>query len=180
MLNHGTCLLSRGNTQVQSRHERETAPGTQGLLGIMSHGNTPHSDQIDAIKPCPPVCVLYQRALGPHPHLEPGSSSADPAPVRKPSQSAPSAPLPARSRPSETAAATCPPQPVPHTKTRMRRRLGQRISPGRMMWIRFSARTIPHRPPATAISSATEKVIGNSSWRATQLLTYILMPARRA
>jgi hypothetical protein len=34
MLNHRTCLRLRGNTQVQGRHGREAAPGTQGLLGI--------------------------------------------------------------------------------------------------------------------------------------------------
>ena len=33
MLNHETCLRSHGNTQAQGRHGRETARGTQGLLG---------------------------------------------------------------------------------------------------------------------------------------------------
>jgi hypothetical protein len=34
MLNHRTCLRSREKTQAQGRHERKTASGTQGLLGI--------------------------------------------------------------------------------------------------------------------------------------------------
>jgi putative transposase len=43
------------------------------------------------------------RAPGPHAHLEPGPSAADPARVREPPQSAPAAPLPERSRAAETA-----------------------------------------------------------------------------
>jgi hypothetical protein len=75
------------------------------------------------------------------PRLEPGSPAADPAPVRGSPQSAPAAPLPARNCHCETVSATC--RPVPHTKTRMRRWLAQRISPGRMIWMRFSARARP-------------------------------------
>ena len=86
---------------------------------------------------CAPRPGMPPWAVGPYPHLEPGSSAADPAPVRGSPQSAPAAPLPARSCHCETVAAICRLRPVPHTKTRMRRWLDQRISPGRMTWMRF-------------------------------------------
>ena len=41
MLNHRTCLWSRGNTQAQGRRGREATPGTQGLLGTMPQADTP-------------------------------------------------------------------------------------------------------------------------------------------
>src|SRR5262249_12703057 len=81
------------------------------------------------------------RAPGPHPHLEPGPPAADPAPVRDPPQSAPAAPRPARGRAAETATRPRRSRPVPRPKTRSRRWPDQRISPGRMTWTRFSART---------------------------------------
>jgi hypothetical protein len=81
------------------------------------------------------------RAPGPHPDLEPAPSAADPARLREPPQPAPAAPLPARRRAAETAARTGRSRPVPRPKTHSRRRPDQRISPGRMTWTRFSART---------------------------------------
>ena len=85
------------------------------------------------------------RTPGPHPHLEPAPSAADPARVRDLPQSASAASLPARRRAAEAATRPCQPRPVPRPKTRSRRWPDQRISPGRMMWTRFSARTTPHR-----------------------------------
>src|ERR1039457_2708686 len=82
------------------------------------------------------------RAAGPSPRLEPGSSAADPARVRDPPQPAPAAPLPARRRAAEAAARTGRSRPVPRPKTHSRRWPDQRISPGRMTWTRFSARTV--------------------------------------
>jgi putative transposase len=64
---------------------------------------------------------LPPRASGPHPHLEPGTSSAKPARLRDPSQSAPPAPLPVRRRAAETATRAGRPRPVPHPKTGSRR-----------------------------------------------------------
>src|ERR1019366_5975826 len=46
------------------------------------------------------------RAPGPHPHLEPAPSAADPARLREPPQPASAAPLPARRRAAEAAART--------------------------------------------------------------------------
>src|SRR5215472_19258656 len=83
------------------------------------------------------------RAPRPYPHLESGPSAPDPAPVRDPPQSAPAAPLARRRRPAETATATGHSRAAPGTKTDSRRRYDQRISPGRMRWIRFSALTGP-------------------------------------
>ena len=51
------------------------------------------------------------------------------------------APLPARRRAAETATRAGQPRPAPGPKTRSRRRPDQRISPGRMTWMRLSART---------------------------------------
>src|ERR1039457_338800 len=81
------------------------------------------------------------RTPGPHPRLEPGPSATDPPPVRDPPQSAPAAPLPVRRRAAETATRTGRPRPAPCPKTRSRRWPDQRISPGRMTWMRLSART---------------------------------------
>jgi hypothetical protein len=53
------------------------------------------------------------RAPGPHPCLEPGPSAADLARVRDPPQSAPAAPLPGRSRATETPTRTGRSRPVP-------------------------------------------------------------------
>jgi hypothetical protein len=49
--------------------------------------------------------------------------------------------FPARRRAAETAARACRSRPVPRPKTGPRRWPDQRIPPGRMTWIRFSART---------------------------------------
>src|SRR6266581_394516 len=81
------------------------------------------------------------RAPGPHPHLEPGPSAADPAPVRDPPRSAPAAPLPAHCRAAETATRAGQSRPVPRPETGSRRWPDQRIPPGRVTWTRFSART---------------------------------------
>src|SRR5450755_5175936 len=84
------------------------------------------------------------RAAGPHPHLEPGPPATDPARLRNAPQSAPAAPLPARGRAAETATRAGRPRPVSRPKTGSRQRPDQRISPGRMTWIRFSASTVPN------------------------------------
>src|SRR3954470_10207646 len=81
------------------------------------------------------------RAPRPYPHLESGPSATDPAPVRDPPQSAPAAPLARRRRPAETATATGHSRAAPGTTTDSRRWHDQRISPGRMRWMRFSALT---------------------------------------
>ena len=57
------------------------------------------------------------------------------------SQSAPATPLPARRRAAETATRACRSCAVPRPKTGSRRWPDQRISPGRMTWTGFSART---------------------------------------
>jgi hypothetical protein len=87
------------------------------------------------------VRVAASTAWEIHPHLEPGPSAADPAPVRDPPQSASAASLPARRRAAETATRTSRSRPVPSPKTGSRRRPDQRISPGRITRTRFSART---------------------------------------
>src|ERR1039458_5086265 len=84
------------------------------------------------------------RAPGPHPDLEPAPSAADPARLRDPPQPASAAPLPARRRAADTAARPGRSGAVPHPKRRSRRWSDQRISPGRMTWTRFSARTAHH------------------------------------
>ncbi len=81
------------------------------------------------------------RAFGPHPDLESEPSAADPAPVRDPPQSAPAAPLAPRRCPAETATTTGHSRAVPRKKTDSRRWHDQRISPGRMTWMRLSAPT---------------------------------------
>jgi putative transposase len=81
------------------------------------------------------------RAAGPRPHLEPGPSAADLARLRDAPQSAPAAPLPARRRAAETATRAGRSRSVPCPKTHSRQWADQRISPGRMTWTRFSART---------------------------------------
>src|ERR1019366_2648934 len=78
-------------------------------------------------------------------HLEPDPPATDPAPVRDPPQSAPATPLPARRRATETATRTGPSRRLPRPKTGSLRWHDQRISPGRMTWTRFSARTGLHR-----------------------------------
>src|SRR5450755_2443338 len=65
-----------------------------------------------------------------------------PARLRDPPQSAPAAQVPTRRRAAETATRTGQPRSLPRPKTRSRRWPDQRISPGRMPWPRFSARTI--------------------------------------
>ncbi len=82
------------------------------------------------------------RAPGPHPQLEPGPSATDPARLRDPPQSAPAPPLPARSHAAQTATRASRPQPVRCSKTGSRWWPDQRISPGRLTWTRFSARTV--------------------------------------
>src|ERR1019366_10293247 len=82
------------------------------------------------------------RTSGPHPDLESRPSPADPARVRDPPQSAPAPPLPGCSCAAETAPRTGRSRPVPPTKADPCRRHDQRISPGRMTWTRFSARTV--------------------------------------
>src|ERR1019366_2441233 len=82
-------------------------------------------------------------------HLEPDPPATDPAPVRDPPQSAPATPLPARRRATETATRTGPSRRLPRPKTGSLRWHDQRISPGRMTWTRFSART-PAPAPAAA------------------------------
>jgi putative transposase len=81
------------------------------------------------------------RAPGPHPDLEPAPSAADPARLRDPPQPASAAPLAARRRAADTADRTGRSGAVPRPKTHSRRWPDQRISPGRMTWTRFSART---------------------------------------
>jgi hypothetical protein len=70
-----------------------------------------------------------------------------PARVRDPPQSAPAAPLAALRRPTETATTTGHSRPVPRTKADSHRWHDQRISPGRVTWIRFSAPTGPRGLP---------------------------------
>ena len=81
------------------------------------------------------------RASRPHPHLKSEPSAADPAPVRDPPQSAPTAPLAPLRCSAETATPTGPSRAVPRKKTDSCRWHDQRISPGRMAWTRFSAPT---------------------------------------
>ena len=56
-------------------------------------------------------------------------------------QSAPAAQIPAWRRAAEAATRACRSRPLPRPKTRSRRWPDQRVSPGRMTWTRFSART---------------------------------------
>src|ERR1022692_218893 len=76
-------------------------------------------------------------------HLEPEPSAADPARVRDPPQPAPASPVAGRRCPAETATRTDRSRAVPRTKTGSRRWPNQRISPGRVTWMRFSAPTGP-------------------------------------
>jgi hypothetical protein len=77
-----------------------------------------------------------------------------PARVRDPPQSAPAAPLAALGCPAETATTTGHSRPVPRTKADSHRWHDQRISPGRVMWMRLSRRLsrrfyrpdLPHTP----------------------------------
>ena len=98
---------------------------------------------------CPP------RTPGPHPDLESEPSAADLAPVRDPPQSAPAAPLAPLRRPAETATATGHPRAASRTKTDSRRWHDQRISPGRVTWMRLSA-------PTRSASSARRQNGGSS------------------
>ena len=82
------------------------------------------------------------RAPGPRPHLEPGPPAASPGRLRGPPQSASATPLPERRRAAETATRTRRSCAVPRPKTGSCRRPDKRISPGRMTWTRFSARTL--------------------------------------
>ena len=68
-------------------------------------------------------------------------------------------PLPARRRAAETATRTGRPRPVPRPKTGSRRRPDQRISPDRMTWTRFSART----PGARVFPNTLSKSVGPCS-----------------
>jgi transposase len=81
------------------------------------------------------------RTPGPHPHLEPEPSAGDPARVRNPPQSAPASPGAGRSGTAETTALACRSWAVPRPKTGLYRWSVQRVSPGRVMWMRFSAPT---------------------------------------
>src|ERR1017187_8008574 len=81
------------------------------------------------------------RTPGPHPDLESEPSAADPARVRDPPQPAPASPVAGRRCPAETATRTDRSRAVPRTKTGSRRWPNQRISPGRVTWMRFSAPT---------------------------------------
>src|SRR6266567_9165696 len=102
----------------------------------LQHPDAPHErDRRTLDRRMPP------RTPGPHPHLEPGPSATDPAPVRDPPQSAPTAPLLARRRAAETATRAGRPRPLPHPKTSSGRLPDQRIPPGGMTWTRLSART---------------------------------------
>src|ERR1035441_8148874 len=98
------------------------------------------------------------RAPGPHPDLHPPPSAADPARVRDPPQPAPAAPLPARRRAADTAARPGRSRPVPRPTTHSRRWPDQRISPGRMTWTRFSARTVWRGSTSTAGSTGGSDV----------------------
>src|ERR1035438_1285237 len=81
------------------------------------------------------------RTPGPHPDLESEPSAADPARVRDPPQPAPASPVAGRRCPAETATRTDRSRAVPRTKTGSLRWPNQRISPGRVTWMRFSAPT---------------------------------------
>src|ERR1035441_4056207 len=85
------------------------------------------------------------RAPGPHPCMESGPSAADPARVRDPPQSASATSLPAGRRPAGSATRPGQSRPAPRPKTDSPRWPDQRISPGRMTWTKFSARTVPWR-----------------------------------
>src|ERR1039457_5195398 len=123
----------------------------------LQHPDTPHErDHRTLDRRMPP------RTPGPHPHLEPGTPATDPAPVRDPPQSAPTAPLPARRRAAETATRTVRPRPVPHPKTSSGRRPDQRISPGGMRWTRLSARTVHPRSAAPTPPHATPAATAHS------------------
>src|ERR1017187_5884541 len=84
------------------------------------------------------------RPPGPRPHLEPEPSAANPARVRDPPQSAPASPVAGRRCAAETATRTDRSRAVPHPKTGPRRWPDQRISPGRVTWMSFSAPTEDH------------------------------------
>jgi putative transposase len=86
--------------------------------------------------------------------MEPGPPTADPEPVRNPPQSPPAAPRPARCRAAETPTPAGRSRPVPRPETASRRWPDQRISPGRMTWTRFSARTGLLRSPLILIDEA--------------------------
>ena len=81
------------------------------------------------------------RTPGPHPDLESEPSAADAARVRDPPQPAPASPVAGRRCPAESATRTDRSRAVPRTKTGSRRWPDQRISPGRVTWMRFSALT---------------------------------------
>jgi hypothetical protein len=77
---------------------------------------------------------MPSRTPRPHPCLEPEPPAADPARVRDP-------PQPARRSTAETTTRTSRSRAAPRPKTGSRRLHDQRISPGRMTWTGFSART---------------------------------------
>ena len=64
-----------------------------------------------------------------------------PARVRDPPQSPPASPVAGRSRTAQTATRTGRSRPVPRPKADPHRLPDQRVPPGRMTWMRFSART---------------------------------------
>ena len=88
------------------------------------------------------VLVAEYQELGVLGHLMPGPQ--DPARVRDPPQPAPASPVTGRRRPAETATPTDRSRAVPRTKTGSGRWPNQRISPGRVTWMRFSAPTAVH------------------------------------
>ena len=74
----------------------------QEALSFLSQ-RTGRSDEAGARELVGELGFLPPRAPGPHPHLEPGPSAADPARLPEPPQSAPASPLPARRRAAQTA-----------------------------------------------------------------------------
>ena len=80
--------------------------------------------------------------------------SADPARLRGPPQSAPATPLPARCRATETATRACRSCAALRTKTASRQWPDQRVSPGRITWAGFSART----PRSLAAERRTQRL----------------------
>ena len=112
-----------------------------GVRTVLCNLQTPRMNPIAErwIEGMPP------RAPGPHPYLEPGPPTTDPAPVRDPPQPAPASPGAGRRCSAETTTRTGRHRPVPRPKTTSRRWQDQRIPPGLMTWTRFSARTQPRR-----------------------------------
>ena len=89
----------------------------------------------------------------------------DPARVRDPPQSAPAAPLAALCCPAETATTTGHSRPVPRTKADSHRGHDQRISPGRVTWMRLSAPTGLTRCSDGADASPGRTELGHTASR---------------